>query len=379
MDIVAEALAFFNEVRGENDLDLASPLTWGYILGPLGEGQVEAVKEALGRQGFAGVAAVRQEGSESLHEVHFSEVRIHTPDSFAERIQGLADLARTHGCELLDWSIEADPGGDDEPESEADGAEEPDGKPGPEADVADGRRIVEVCSAANAMEAYALRAVLEDAEIRAEVVGDILGTAGGGLPLGEATAPRIWVQAKDARRARQIIAQSGTWHPAEPAEWPEESGPPAEEESAEEQEASGAWGAFLSGGFFIAALALLLFGAAQAWRNWTVLRTYPAKADADFVGTEEKGHPRRVFIPEAPRVVYFRIVRDAQYAYVVDGREYLAVVKGYGDDPPPHVPIYYDPHCPADHVVGPLTSPGWILAFTAGAAAFLCFVGRQFR
>ncbi len=70
---------------------------------------------------------------------------------------------------------------------------------------ADADRIVEVCSAANATEAGFLADVLADKGIRAEVVGATLGTAGGWLPLGEATAPRLWVREGDSGRAREIV------------------------------------------------------------------------------------------------------------------------------------------------------------------------------
>lgn len=66
-------------------------------------------------------------------------------------------------------------------------------------------RIVELCSAANEFEAQALCALLAEAGIQARVVGGLLGDAAGGLPLGEAVAPRIWVREEDAARVRQII------------------------------------------------------------------------------------------------------------------------------------------------------------------------------
>jgi len=66
-------------------------------------------------------------------------------------------------------------------------------------------RIVELCSAADAVEAHALCDLLEEAGIHARMVGESLGYAGGGLPLGEAIAPRVWVSEKDAARAREIV------------------------------------------------------------------------------------------------------------------------------------------------------------------------------
>jgi hypothetical protein len=120
------------------------------------------------------------EATEGRPSVGAGPAAVPSRSAESEWPNGPASGARTPAAlwiEVLDWTIEADPG-DDEPEPEADeteGAPEP----GPEADETEGDRIVEACSAANAVEAYALRAVLEDADIRAEVVGDILGTAAG--------------------------------------------------------------------------------------------------------------------------------------------------------------------------------------------------------
>jgi hypothetical protein len=58
--------------------------------------------------------------------------------------------------------------------------------------------VVDVYSAANGLEAHGLCAVLEERGIHTQVVGESLGTAAGSLPLGEATAPRIWVREGDA-------------------------------------------------------------------------------------------------------------------------------------------------------------------------------------
>jgi hypothetical protein len=108
-DIVAEAAAFFNETGRDPEFDLSLPLVWGYVLGPLRQEQIEPVTALLGEQGFMNVEPALQEGSHELFEVFFSEVRVHTLDSYADRIRGLAELAEQHGLEVVDWSIEALP------------------------------------------------------------------------------------------------------------------------------------------------------------------------------------------------------------------------------------------------------------------------------
>ena len=66
-------------------------------------------------------------------------------------------------------------------------------------------KIVEVYSAANEVDAGAVRAALEDQGIRAQLVGDLAGNAFD-IPLG-VSAPKIWVFEKDATAARLIIEQ----------------------------------------------------------------------------------------------------------------------------------------------------------------------------
>lgn len=64
--------------------------------------------------------------------------------------------------------------------------------------------IVEVYTAADVSQAYFLRDMLRDAGIGAEVVGEALLS---GVPVGEATAPRLWVKQGDEERARQLLAE----------------------------------------------------------------------------------------------------------------------------------------------------------------------------
>ena len=88
LDIVAEAIAFFFETREEHVFDLASVLTWGYVLGPVNQDQVGLATAALGQQGFTSVKAIVRDEGQGLFEIHVSELRIHTLDSFAARSKG---------------------------------------------------------------------------------------------------------------------------------------------------------------------------------------------------------------------------------------------------------------------------------------------------
>lgn len=78
--------------------------------------------------------------------------------------------------------------------------------------------VVEVYNAANAVEAYALKNVLEESGIRTRVVGDMLQTAAGELPVGFRASPRIWVTKGDEARAKEILAACEAHHRGDVAE-----------------------------------------------------------------------------------------------------------------------------------------------------------------
>jgi hypothetical protein len=67
--------------------------------------------------------------------------------------------------------------------------------------------IVEIYSAANSIEAYAMANALKAAGVKARVVGDMLGTAAGGLAVGEPIAPRVWIRRQDEAHARGLLKQ----------------------------------------------------------------------------------------------------------------------------------------------------------------------------
>ena len=71
----------------------------------------------------------------------------------------------------------------------------------------DDARIVEVYSAANEVEAGAVHAALEEAGIKAKLVGNLLGNATGDLQLGFHTDPKVLVLDTDAAAAREIIGR----------------------------------------------------------------------------------------------------------------------------------------------------------------------------
>jgi hypothetical protein len=67
--------------------------------------------------------------------------------------------------------------------------------------------IVELYSAANSIEAYAMANALKAAGLKARVVGDALGSAAGGLAVGEPIAPKVWIRRQDEAHARELLRQ----------------------------------------------------------------------------------------------------------------------------------------------------------------------------
>lgn len=64
--------------------------------------------------------------------------------------------------------------------------------------------LVEVYSASDIAEAHFVQSLLENAGIKARVVGDALS---GLPPLGEQVAPRVWVFQSDEAVAKELIAE----------------------------------------------------------------------------------------------------------------------------------------------------------------------------
>ena len=197
-------------------------------------------------------------------------------------------------------------------------------------------RIVEVCSAGNMVEADGLCELLEEAGIQARVVGDDLGIAAGGLPLGESIAPRIWVHESDAARAREVIDQwrDRTDERADrfgrrATDLPEWESPVEPEEAALPSDVRFR---FLSQGFFLAGLVCVLVGAIWAWKNSLTLSKYSATTEGRLAGMSP-ATSRVVSVPRDPNLplqpivkkpISFEFVAKVRYAYVVAGKTYDA-------------------------------------------------------
>jgi hypothetical protein len=237
-------------------------------------------------------------------------------------------------------------------------------------------RIVELCSAADVLEAYTLRSRLEEAGIRCRVVGELLAGGACSMALGETVTPRIWVREEDATRAREIVDEwtrpfrlSGdAGAPDELTELKEEDGSPAP--------ASG-W-RWLGGSLAFAGVAVILFGTVVAWQNWIMLHHCSAETRGVFVCCLSHWSTPPVSPPEIPAVSQlpaYSVWYDACYTFVADDKTYFSVDHG-SRHARADMPIHYDPHHPTTNYAGALTSPRGVLAGTLGTGATLFLAGR---
>jgi hypothetical protein len=242
-------------------------------------------------------------------------------------------------------------------------------------------RVVEVYSAANAFEAHELCAVLEEEGIRAQIVGESLGTAAGCLPLGEVVAPKLWVWEHDATRARAII---DAWVSQPHEEWIEgdEAGEPEEEPDEEDAPpASVTRSSCLGHLCMVVGAVCFLAGAIWGGRNWMIMYTYPAISEG--VLTRGRAHtehyeaaPSDENIPGNRQRYVTSVKYDLQYGFVVDGKHYVALTPN-SSVADRRTPVHYDPQDPERNVVGPLPQPWIILVSLCGPGALLWLIGYR--
>jgi hypothetical protein len=232
-----------------------------------------------------------------------------------------------------------------------------------------GKDIVELCSAANVVEAAAMVDALAEAGIAARVVNEPLQAAFDGM-LGEITAPRVWVDSVDLSAARTTIAQ---WQAEQ--ESPESPGPDEEPwpdrpeaESVEEESPSEPFAghdvSFLSVVLLLVGLGLIAAGGSQAYVSHGLLARYSATTQAEYFDFRIIDQPRAR--------------AELWYRYNVEGVPYTCVIA------PPRftareISIYYNPANPADFRVEAIPSPAMCAVMGVIAGAFLLFLAYQFR
>jgi len=256
----------------------------------------------------------------------------------------------------------------------------------------DDDRIVELCSAANSAEAHALCAALEDAGIRAQVVGEMLGNAAGWLPLGQPIAPRIWVRQADLEQAQEAWAALQEEQGVAPGvsqdeETDDEKVFAVSDEAGNTQPAAqdetGAPLAVNSLG--VLGFAIVCGSVLYAYVCLADEASYSERTKAALTGWEMHFSRKVTLSPrrELPvfglwRMFEFSWSYDAHYTYLANGDEYSAILTDQ-ISPPPAITVRYDPRGPAVHRVGAV-NPGWLVLYLGvGAGLSFIFVGYQLR
>ena len=231
-----------------------------------------------------------------------------------------------------------------------------------------GQRIVDLCAAANVVEAEELCDLLEEAGIQARIVGDVLGAAWGGLRLGETAAPHVWVLERDAIRTgnhRPLAQQS--------ARRARSNGPEPMRRRNGKRSPKRTRGPcprnvrfrFLSEGFWIAGGLCIVIGGLWAWQNWRTLSSHPATADGRLIGI----HWRNLDTPDQDRQRLRLFCRPQEVLHRHNKRQ---------ERPAPRAGLLRSGQSGrrrrrADR------APWVVLAFSIAVGLFLSFVGYQFR
>ncbi|MEN6458354.1 MAG: DUF2007 domain-containing protein [Thermoguttaceae bacterium] len=249
--------------------------------------------------------------------------------------------------------------------------------------------VVELCSAADTVEAFAIADALNAAGVKASVVGDTMqAIAAGGIPLGEAGTPRIWVTRQQEQEARQVLDQYQADLLAGTAEPPEEA---ADSEPNDEELVEGALPeaetphrvSLLSVLLVLAGLGAIGAGVYYGVSNSALRHRFSQTAEAKLVGAErwsEQGEWTAV----PPGDLRGRSTQGdqspwkARYRFTADGQphEFLWGTLGM---PNQTMLVHYNAAKPTECWATPILAPAWCIAIGAAFGAMLLFLGYQFR
>ncbi len=97
-----ESNQFFKTLSA--DFDMAAPLRWSFLLDGASEDKVGALIHEISRLGFAEVEPSTSENCEGQYTLWFSEVCVHTAQSFAARVAVVEQFAESKDLVVLDFS-----------------------------------------------------------------------------------------------------------------------------------------------------------------------------------------------------------------------------------------------------------------------------------
>jgi hypothetical protein len=108
-DPPADAISFFDRIsKSKPDVDVASPLNWRYVLrfDPRIRYRINSVTALLKKRGFTSVETIQDSATQPSVLIVLTESRLHTVESFSDRVKELFELATWMGCEFAGMSVD---------------------------------------------------------------------------------------------------------------------------------------------------------------------------------------------------------------------------------------------------------------------------------
>jgi hypothetical protein len=238
--------------------------------------------------------------------------------------------------------------------------------------------IVEIYSAANSLEAYALANALKADGIEAKVVNEFVQMGVGLLPLTEPVTPRVWIRKGDEVRARELLeeyearAENAHTVPESPEMETEESSSDEDAESREESEAiptAGRTRGFISPLLFMGGIACICIGLFFTFQNHRLLSYYTETAKGQYIKYNFAADESR----QSHTPIWY-----LTYAYKVEGVQHTVVIER-SKFPGENITVRYNHKNPADGYADPILHPALCLVLGSVFGGFALFLAYQFR
>jgi hypothetical protein len=242
----------------------------------------------------------------------------------------------------------------------------------------DDSNIVEIYSAANSIEAYAMANVLKAAGIKARVANEFVQMGVGLLPLTQPITPRVWVRKGDEARARELLqkyearAKNTPMEPESPETEIEEPSSYETAEVLEEPESfpvAGRTPGFIGPLLVMGGIACICIGLFYAFQNHRLLSYYLETAQGQYIKYNFAADKSR----QSGTPIWY-----LTYAYKVDGVQHTVVIER-SKFPGEYITVRYNLNDPADGYADPILHPALCLVLGGVFGGFALFLAYQFR
>jgi hypothetical protein len=102
----ALAISFFQRHEADDDIDTSKALTYGFSFVGVMQNRLAPTMTYLHKEGFSDIILLRVQNDKGLFDIVYSENRVHTAESYGDRVQQLATYAQQQGFRFIeDWTI----------------------------------------------------------------------------------------------------------------------------------------------------------------------------------------------------------------------------------------------------------------------------------